>query len=157
MGQLGPSELPRVRELAVDSKVQALAKLQVVSGNLGEKRLQGTVDGQVGLRCQRCLEVWSWPFHLALDLILLPPEASDSGTSEFCEVAEEGWELDCDGLLHPALVVEEEILLALPMVPRHPDCAAGWRQEFAQDAAQSARPFADLATLLGKSKGEAGS
>ena len=66
---------------------------------------------------------------------------------------------DVDPAMEPILVndgpivlrdlVEDELLLLLPIVSTHDDCDNGWRADLQSgDAAEKRNPFAVLATLL---------
>ncbi|MBI4195443.1 MAG: DUF177 domain-containing protein [Betaproteobacteria bacterium] len=76
------------------------------------------VNGLLHLQCQRCLGLLEYPLHLSNTLTLLKrgenpgAEAEDPNASDFIEASSE---------LDMAALVEDEILLSLPLVPRHPD------------------------------------
>ena len=86
----------------------------------GKPALGLTVDGIVRLECQRCLESLEFPLHLAVQLELTTSEA---------EIAATDGEDDIDRVLagaemNVAALLEDEVLLALPMVPKHAHCKA---------------------------------
>lgn len=142
-------ELPRVRALALEElPLSVHAELSIVRGVVGETRLQGTIAGEMGLRCERCLQPMAWPIHLEADVVLVRPGEVPEGLGEGQEVVE----VDPDGLFRPAAWVEEEILLALPLVPRHPDCGAEHEREFepGEGDRQVENPFAVLEQLKKK-------
>jgi uncharacterized protein len=88
----------------------------------------------------------TWRFSLEPDVVLVGPE----GLSETSGEGQEFVEMDGDGLLRPAEFVEEEILLALPLSPRHEDCAQGPKREFEPGegrGSQEDNPFAVLKKL----------
>jgi uncharacterized protein len=98
---------------------------------------------ELSLRCQRCLE--RLPLHLDVerDLVLVadmrelePRDDEDDDTDAIPGVAS----------LDLREVIEEEILLSLPMAPRHPEdgCTA---QPGASGAGGSDSPFSALAGL----------
>ena len=101
------------------------------------------VSGLVPLACQRCLE--PVPCDLDVDTLLeLVPEGADlsqdeleDDTRDFLPVVRE---------LDVAELVEDEILLALPVAPRHEKCGLPG----AADAGERINPFAALAGLKGK-------
>ena len=99
--------------------------------------------------CQRTLEPFVLPVTVDNRLGLIRRERDEAGLPPGCEpllVAE-------DGRLHPADVIEDELLLALPLVPVNPDSslpdAAIGRDAAGQgDAAeQENNPFAVLREL----------
>ncbi|WP_428828056.1 YceD family protein [Azonexus sp. IMCC34842] len=101
------------------------------------------VSGVIPLACQRCLN--AVPHELDVDSLLeLVPEGADlsqdeleDDTRDFLPVARE---------LDVVELVEDEILLALPVAPRHEKCGLPG----AADAGERVRPFATLAGLKGK-------
>jgi DUF177 domain-containing protein len=79
--------------------------------------LRVELSGEIGLRCQRCLERMTFPLAVQREIVLV------AGTDEFEPSADEPESVD----IIPAVsrmdlreLVEEEILLALPLAPRHP-------------------------------------
>lgn len=144
--------------------VAAFGRLgRALAGNEGEVRYRldfgrdelGTdyvhVHAQAPLTmvCQRTLEPFVLPVTVDSRLGLIRQERDEAGLPSGCEpllVPE-------DGRLHPADVVEDELLLALPLVPVNPDgClpdALLDRGEPEQDEAQAHEnnPFAVLREL----------
>jgi len=133
-------------------------------------REQGFMVAQVALRaqleliCQRCMGPMRLPIETSSPVLLVESEAD-------AEAAPVEWEtyLAAEGRLSVAALAAEELLLALPVVPLHPDsdaCVAAGKPGAVRDVqpapqAQSGsdqamvRPFADLRALLdggGKTK-----
>ncbi len=107
-----------------------------------EPRLRLVVEGELSLSCQRCLGGLSW--GLKVDNVLQPVrpgQAIPEGELEDDEVdaIEVAAELDVLAL------VEDEILLALPIAPRHENCESP--RNMAGSNKES--PFAALASLRG--------
>jgi uncharacterized protein len=113
----------------------------------------------LGLRCQRCLGEFAVPLQSRSRVALVADESQVATLPEELEMA-----LAVDGRLRLRELVEEELLLAVPAVPRHPEgqCAAmvepGDTVEMAVAPApgddaeaqgRTQRPFAGLAELLG--------
>jgi len=102
-----------------------------------------TVSGTIPLACQRCLE--AVPFDLDVDsrLELVPASAElsqdelEDDTRDFLPVERE---------LDVVELVEDEILLALPVAPRHEKCGLPG----AANAGERINPFAKLSGLKGK-------
>jgi len=73
----------------------------------------------VMLECQRCLDDFAWGFDVATDVLLAHDEAElaalDADSSLEVVLA--------DGTVDPRALVEDELVLALPFAPRHPDDA----------------------------------
>ena len=105
--------------------------------------------GKLGSTCQRCMQ----PLAIELDtdsrVVLVASEVE-------AEAVPEGWEtyLAADGMLSIPALVAEEVLLALPIVPRHAEADCGAAQPVAAtpapapEALAMTRPFSDLKALL---------
>ena len=100
---------------------------------------------QVTLECQRCLQPMRLPLNLSRRIFFVDGEEAAAAL-----------DLDSDDdvlALPPALdlhqLVEDELLLALPVVPRHEVCEVPLPAAAGDDAAETAQehPFAALAAL----------
>lgn len=101
---------------------------------------------QVQLECQRCLSPIATPLHVERSLRFVAGEdaaaALDADSEE--DVLALSRDLDLQAL------VEDELLLALPIVPRHELCPQPLAlppDELDKAAEQAAHPFAGLAAL----------
>lgn len=119
LGELPGSTLTRLREV-----VNAGSPAAVVAVNLefarsaqGARRMYGTISTTVELTCQRCLEPVSIRLEARPDVVLL---ATDTGPSGMAEAADT---LVAEAPVALGLLVEDELLLVLPMVPMHPEGA----------------------------------
>ncbi len=127
----------------------------LVTGSVLLSREEGRIVAEVDLattlavRCQRCLQTLLLPIESHSRVALVADEAAAAGVPEELETA-----LAPEGRLPLADLMEEELLLALPAVPRHAgDCPGAERSEAKEDISQSTqRPFANLGELLGRSK-----
>lgn len=144
-GRIALERLPRLAEVLVsrtgwlDCRLSGWQETDE-GGTKSGLRLQ--VTGQLGLRCQRCLAEVG--FDCAIDSrLLLVPEGAAWPEDEL--EADDYDAIPASRELAVLELVEEEVLLALPAVPRHADC----RVPAAGDAAQNggASPFAALAGL----------
>lgn len=107
---LNVAEMQRLRDglYSVDNIVE-----YALSGEFGDKPLlRVEIFGSLVLQCQRCLGPLA--FRLAVDNTLI--------------VAERGREIDdelewipAEDRIDPMILIEDEILLALPVAPRHPE------------------------------------
>lgn len=80
--------------------------------------LRGAIRGELQLLCQRCLENFSWPLQAKVDLRLVESEADEAKWLQDYEP----YLIEDDRLpLHA--IVEDEVLLALPLAPRCAACA----------------------------------
>ena len=85
----------------------------------GRPALRIALQGSVTLECQRCLGDFAWPIDLVTDVLLALDDAElatlDADSSLEVVLAQ--------GPLDPLTLVEDELVLALPYAPRHPDDA----------------------------------
>ena len=144
LATLDPDKIPQDwRESAVTGWLEfgfADAQKQVVS-------LVGEVAVVLDAVCQRCLE----PFRLRLEAGLrLLPTTDDQGVSADTDF--EPWELD-DERVCPAEIVEEVLIMAMPLAATHERSAECSGYEPADDhVQQTTRPFAALKAQLDKDK-----
>ncbi|QDF96831.1 metal-binding protein [Azoarcus sp. DD4] len=111
----------------------------------GKPRLRLVADGRLELRCQRCLEGMSW--DLVLESVLQPVRPGQGIPDEELEDDEvDAFEVEAD--LDVIGLVEDEILLALPIAPRHENCD----QPRPVNGEGKQSPFAVLAGLRGGGK-----
>jgi uncharacterized protein len=118
-------------ELPVSSLERVAGLLSNDAGNVSVKLFFGregklaTIDGHISavlaLKCQRCLEPLEWPISSDIKLGII-------NTLERANNLPEGYEpllLIEDGKIPLTSIVEDELLLILPSIPKHQDdCAA---------------------------------
>lgn len=149
-GELPVASLPRIARLVTDGgSSQVRAQMEFWRDNSGVIVIDGRVEGSVVLQCQRCLEPVSWPVSGDFRLAMHDGERGGS--------VPEGYELlePLDEGIVPAELVEEELLLALPLVASHAELAdcgplaaqVGEPGSAEEMAASSASPFAALAKM----------
>jgi uncharacterized protein len=116
----------------------------------GRPVAQLAFTAQLQLRCQRCLEAMPVEIKGGSLVHLVPDEAAAVGLPEDAEML-----LAPDGKLQLAGLVEEDVLLSLPIAPRHEGaassdgCGADSAPEAERDEAQQVqRPFAALEELM---------
>lgn len=109
----------------------------------GKPVLHCRVKGRLQLQCQRCLEGMEYPLDTQSELVLARDEAELLQLDEQEEEAADA--ILADTKLNVLALVEDEVLLDLPVAPRHP---AGTCQVKASDYdSQESSPFAALAKL----------
>ena len=110
-------------------------------GRHGASRLDLTVDGDVVLVCQRCLEPMTESLHLRPKFLVVADEATADllDQDNAFDVVVGSTEFDLDTL------IEDEVVLALPIAPRHAVCPDGRTDAAATSGRPS--PFAVLAAL----------
>jgi uncharacterized protein len=154
-GAVVPVEIP-VRELS-RLLPELAAESGVARGELRFGREQGhpavdvSLEATLTLRCQRCMRPMEQHVVAQSRVCLLPDEQSASLVPPEVETM-----LAPDGRTSVADIVGEELMLALPLAPRHDD-EAECDSEIAPSAAveptledEPRRPFAALAQLMGR-------
>ncbi len=139
-GEVPVSALSRLADSLFD--MQGELKFELTGGSDSKQRLQLllTVAGSINLKCQRCLGSLAFPLSVQSKLLLLTGDAG----GETAEID------DLDGVPADAhadigSLVEDEILLAIPLAPRHAEGQCSAAVESA--GTRSASPFAALARL----------
>jgi uncharacterized protein len=145
-GSLPLAELPRLSVLLEATSGRVTVSLDSEVDEQGTHWLAGTLATTVQLLCQRCLTTLSWPLRVDFRLVLVHSEAQAAALPA-----------DREPLLVPAVglstveLVEDELLLALPLIPRHPDqrqCEASGFRLPAAATEVPVSPFGGLAELL---------
>ncbi|HUO44524.1 MAG TPA: YceD family protein [Burkholderiales bacterium] len=138
-GTVAVSELRRVADSLFDDQGTLEYAIKGRTDSRGRPRLRVEVRGEVHLRCQRCLGSLPYRVATASDLLVLTGGGPETDALE-----------DLDGVAadpHTSVreLVEDEVLLALPMAPRHPEGQCG--AAVSAGSAQSRSPFGVLAQL----------
>ena len=145
-GEVPVAELPRLQDML--GSPQGILSYTVSGGvdKQGNHFLDVSVTGQCQLRCQRCLEGMDHPIQLETRLLL-----RDQASLDVLDENVSGGEDEFDSILADAHLdvlnlLEEEIILSLPIAPRHEPgaCrAAGSHQAHGEER----HPFAVLEKL----------
>ena len=126
----------------------ARGELRPVKGAEAQVWLHLAAQAQVRLVCQRCLTPLTEPLAVARSFLFVPDEEEATRLDE---------EMNDDVLVLPRFfdvleLLEDELILALPIVPRHEVCPDGLPLRADDSAADEAEnvaphPFAALAAL----------
>jgi uncharacterized protein len=142
--ELELQQLPRLEEAGALPGTRASARL--VFGLFEHKpTIEVRIDGSIVMQCQRCMKPCSCGVDETASLMVVAPDREDvAGGFEPCVA-------DPDRLSVLA-VIEEQLLLAMPLVPAHADlseCRAPVDAD-ARGEDEKQRPFANLRDLLDK-------
>ena len=116
-GSLAIARMTRLAEVVADAAGQIHARWQLANDAAGYPALSGHVGGALQLRCRNCQENFSWPLDLDVELRLVNSEAEEAEVLKEHEPY-----LVQDDQLALAEVTEDEVLLALPLMPRCKTC-----------------------------------
>jgi uncharacterized protein len=137
-GEVSVAELPRLSDMLADSEGKVGYVLRGLYGKDGKPQLELSLDGLCFLRCQRCLKGMDYPVKLVSKLRLVADEdESDVDDDEMDSIP-------VDKHLDVLSLIEEEMLLSLPIAPKH---ALGECELAAEGLARRENPFAVLAGL----------
>jgi uncharacterized protein len=141
-GEWPLADFPRLRDaLRADSGVLAY-EVQGVPEEQGSPALRLRLDGTLVLTCQRCLGTLEFPLHVGVSLLLAATQAEIDAEP----LEADGPERIVAGKEMPVHdLIEDEVLLAIPIAPRHERCAS----QGAPAPGERHMPFAGLRTLLG--------
>lgn len=151
-GEFARDGLSLAGEIAVRDLARLLGSVQSDAGvirytlqgridKLQRRCLNLTVSGEVTLLCQRCMQPFAFAIDSDSELTLFDNEADIDAASEQDEMLE--------GVLasrEQSVVdlIEDEILLALPLAPKHEVCAPDGNSD---SVAKKPNPFAVLQQL----------
>ena len=121
-GRLGMDSLPRLAQSRCSGAVLDF----ILSGEMNERGKPGlrlAVTGSVRLECQRCLGEVEWPLHIETQLELAAGEAEVLAADDDIDRVVASRDMNV------AALVEDEVILALPMVAKHEQCRAAAGKE----------------------------
>ncbi|QQS55063.1 MAG: DUF177 domain-containing protein [Candidatus Competibacteraceae bacterium] len=148
-GELKLAALPRLAALLEHADGTVNVALAAGIDEQGLRFVEGSLQTEVELICQRCLGPLRLPLKVAVSLALVRAEADAARLPEQREPL-----LAAGADLAVADLVEDELLLALPQIPRHRDVceceAAGYYTPPSGPALDAGQPraFTALASLL---------
>ena len=142
--RLRPGDLPRLAEMLASGDGELHYRVSARLGKRRRKEVSCIIEGFVFLTCQATLDTFRHPVSIDDRLVLVDDESAlppieEEGDAEDYLVADEPVEV--------RELVEDAVILALPMVPRKP----GYEEELEARATPPAKegpsPFAKLASL----------
>jgi uncharacterized protein len=125
--------------------------LQIGYDPFGRVVCSGEAEVVVKPVCQRCLDSFPLPLQARISLAWVKSEEDAQRLPESLDPL-----LSASGLIDLACLIEDELLLALPAVPRHAQCGAigtedgrtgRQRSESSAGHGEASGPFAALASL----------
>ncbi len=147
-GEAGLSQMPRLAASVAGVDGPASYRLEFSHDDGGRAIVRGRVALAMRLICQRCLDDVRVEVDAPIELALV------RGDREASELPDELDPLPVgDGLLRPLELVEDELLLAIPLIPMHePGHCPGENRSWVEPAADDATgpgdsAFAVLASL----------
>ncbi len=143
-GRLPLSSLTRLRDLLADGDGEVAYALQFDQGLLQVPYAELRIHARLPLICQRSLQRFLLPVELVQRLGLVRREEEEAALPPEYEALL----VPEDGLLRPVDLVEDELVLAVPVVPMDPESEPVARDWTVPEQEQrEASPFAALASL----------
>ena len=137
---VGLDELPRLADLLASRTGFLSVRLEGLRDDEEKSWLQVDIAGEPVLYCQRCLEGVKFPLVISSRLQLIAPgeEWPDDDLADDSADA-----IEAEKALAVLSLIEEEVLLALPIAPRHEQCES----PSAVAGEHGSSPFAALVAL----------
>ena len=142
-GQIEAEALPRLGELLASKSAAIDVKFEFQNSDYDTALVSGEVQTMLEMECQRCLQAISVPLHLEFKLLIDAPDDIVQESSLDTIYSE-------DGLIDIFEVVEDELILALPLVAMHESnlCNEHWQvSEHDQEPVVRENPFSVLKDL----------
>lgn len=146
-GRLPLSSLTRLSDSLADSEGEVDFALDFDTDALKIPYVELRIDAELPLLCQRSLQRFLFPVRIVQRLGLIREEADEAALPE-------GYEpllMPEDGMLRTTELVEDELILAVPVIPVMPGTEAmerDWPAEAGE--VERANPFAALSALKNK-------
>lgn len=148
-GRLPLSGMSRLLPALADAEGDCRFELEFGVDAMGMRFVEVRVEAKLPLVCQRTLERFLYPVRVSQRLGLVTDESQEAALPEGVEPLL----LDAGGELDPAGLVEDELILAVPVVPIDPDATevmANWPADVEEEVKPN--PFAALAALKEQKK-----
>jgi len=145
-GKLEIAALGRLHDRLASTDGAVEYELTGHTDNKGKPGLHCRVRGALNLICQRCLQPMEWKVELDSHLVLAISEN---------ELGEDGDDPEAPDMLLAQKdmkvqeLVEDELLLGLPLAPKHPEgqCRRSISSGASQESGEAVNPFTALAKL----------
>jgi uncharacterized protein len=151
-GQLALESLPRLQGMLASQEGEISAEIAFGHDKRNRPVMQGKLQGQVILTCQRCLQDMEWPVEVDFELVIIDAERAES---EADDQSDEVLIVESTPMVL-ADILEDELILSLPIVPMHDleHCASAKyvHAETVEEEGEADKPnpFAVLADLKRK-------
>ena len=152
-GTIDVADMPRLASSLHDNKGEVAVSMRFGIDPTGTPFVKGHFETVLFLTCERCMQELRLPLQIDTLLGLVKHEKLISNLTEQYEP----WLIENDALVDPASIVEDELILALPLVPKHDDDCLPEEAWFSGDVEdneatteEKVSPFAVLSALKTK-------
>lgn len=145
-GRLALATMSRLGESLADDSGECRYQVEFGRDEFGTAFVELQAEAALPLVCQRTLERFEWPVRIDQRLGLIRDEREEAALPP-------GYEpllLPEDARLHPAELIEDELILAVPVVPVKPGTEAieaHWEASAEEMQDERPNPFAALSAL----------
>ena len=142
-GQIDARELPRLCDLLANDEATIDVQFEFRPSDYDTALVSGEMQGELEMECQRCLQGLPVPIQLEFKLLVDAPDDVVKESSLDTIYSE-------DGFVDIFEVVEDELILALPLVAMHENaqCNKHWQvSEHDQEPIARENPFSVLKEL----------
>jgi uncharacterized protein len=152
-GTVDVADLSRLAGALKNTSGQVNISMRFDIDATGTPFMQGHFETTLSLICERCMGELSYPLVIDTQLGLVKNETMISRLAEQYEP----WLIEDNEQVDPVSIVEDELILALPLVPKHDyNCLpeevwfSGDKEEIEAEPDKPASPFAVLSALKTK-------
>lgn len=145
IGVVPVQDMQRLQQQVLSAESMVAVTMRFSSGEYGYPAVTGRIEHTLGLRCERCLDEVQIKLNLPIHVSIKPESEYLTENPENVDFYE------YDGKnLEIAEFIEHELLLALPLVPRHQDISLcnrdmiAWLASNEGPAGKAQNPFAIL-------------
>ncbi len=143
-GQLKLTSMPRISEAIVDNSAHVDVRLQFDIDEMGTPFMVGHIKTELPLVCERCMQTMNYVVDTDLSVGLIRHE----GQAEQLAERYEPWVVDGDAPVELSSIVEDELLLAIPIVPKHEHaCLPQDLWQSGEDIGEEEKPESPFAVL----------
>jgi len=139
-GKLPLAAMSRLRDSLANREGEVAYAIEFGKDEIGVAHMRVRADATLPLTCQRTLEVFGLPVHVDATLGLITREEDEAALPGNYEPL-----LTANGQIRLVDVIEDELILALPVVPLKPDAPARvWNDTEEPQEEPQRNPFAAL-------------
>ena len=152
-GELSIKDMPRLSESLVNDEGSIHVDLAFDMDEVNTPYMQGKIVAEVSMICERCMSPMKVPLSITCLLAMILSERKIASLAEEYDP----WLLENNDPVSLNAVIEDELILALPLVPRHTEAClpsevwfAGEDESAVKEDDKPESPFAVLSSLKDK-------
>lgn len=141
-GRLPLAEMPNLLSSQLQQEGDVEVHFSVIKRDDDKVVLIGKATADLRLECQRCLQPFEQTFAVDIELVLVRYDRERALLDEADDA------IVCEEKLALVPLVEQELILALPMIAKHEHCQTAYENTAANKVPERQHPFANLKDLL---------